>query len=473
MQRLTRREVLHLSILAAGGSILASCAPATQTPQAATGEPQVEGPTVVPATVAPAKQVALQYYIGFGSGGEPEKVAAVKKMFERFAEANPGLTAEAVVVPAANEEAKNKFKAMVAAGSPPDVLTLGMAAWDMAVRGAFVDMRDLLDRDKIDTSEWEKAAFDSYTVAPKGNLLYGLPFGLNACLCVYNKTLWDAAGAAMVKSWDDASWTWDTMLEGAKKVTKGSGDNIDTFGMLRFCGEEQAPWMFGGNYCTDDLSRIDINTPESIQGFDFAQAEVYTHHVAPTDAESQALTNGFLSGKVGIYYEGTWAVFTLLEIKDFEWDFAPVPFGGKLTVDQGRATPYWPDSLAISSKQNIEESWKLVKFLLLDDANYKEFTTFMSMIPARRSFRDAYYQAWADKAPKVNWSIVKDMWRWTRIANDLLNANWLETYNVLAQGVQPIWTGEAKAKDVIPDVAARMDEVWQQGIQTVKQLTGS
>ncbi len=474
MARITRRQMLHLSLMAGAGAVLAACAPKpaptavppTKAPEAAATS--VPEPTAVPPTAAPGKAANLTYYIGFGAGGDPKQVEAVQKMFARFSDANKGVAVEPLVV--AWAEAPRKFQAMAAAGTPPDVITMGMSQWDFAAKGAFVDMRPFLDAAKVDMNDWEPAAIEAYTVKPKNNLLYGLPFALNAIVGIYNKTMWDKAGVTASKDWKDANWTWDALLDVARKTTKSSGENIEEFGMLRTPGDWDIPWMFGGNWVSDDGEHIALDSPQCIKAFTYVQDEVYKHHVAPTDAESQALTNGFLSGKVGYYHEGTWGINTLLEIQDFEWDFSPVAFASELGVDKPRATPYYPDSLVISSKNAVDQSWALVKFLLLDtDDNYKEFMQIMSMVPARKRFRSWYYdEFWKGKGPKQNWSIVENVWPYAQVQRLFLNINWSEANNTQAADLGALWTNDSTPDKVLPALAQKMEEIWQRGVQQLK-----
>jgi multiple sugar transport system substrate-binding protein len=456
MTRITRRELLCSALLASGGVLLAACQP-PKVPEA----PAKTAPAEQPA-VAPLREANLIYYIGFGAGGAPAQVEAVKKMFARFSEAQPQVKVEPLVV--AWAEAPRKFQAMVAAGTPPDVITMGMSQWDFAAKGAFSDIRPFLEADKVDMDDWEPAAVEAYTVKPRNNLLYGLPFALNAAFAGYNKTMWDKAGLKAPTDWEDPGWTWDALLDAAQTLTKRSGDNIEEFGMLSL-GNWDIPWMFGGNWVSDDGTRITLDSPQSIKGFTYVQDLIFKHRVAPTAAESAALVEGFLSGRVGYFHQGTWGIGTLLEIEEFEWDFAPVAYAPELGVDHERATPYYPDSLVISSKKHVPESWALVRYLLLDDTNYKEFLQIMSMVPARKRFRSWFYdEFWKGSAPDKNWSVIEDVWPYAQVQRLFLNINWSEANNTQAAELGAVWTNESTPDKVIPELAKKLDEIWQRGL---------
>ncbi len=475
MTRITRRQMLRLSALSSLGAALAACAPkapAVSTPPTSVPAEATSAPTAVPATAAataaPARAANLTYYIGFGAGGDPPQVEAVKKMFARYHEANPTIAVEPMVV--AWEEAPRKFQAMIAAGGPPDVVTMGVTQWPFAAKGAFQDLRPLIEADKIDISDWDQTAVESFVIKPLNNLLYGLPHGLNGQLLFYNKTLWDAAGLKAPTDWKDASWTWDALLEAAKKTTKGSGSSIEQFGMMRLPEDWNIPWMYGGNWVSEDGLKIVLDAPENIKAFTYVQDEVFKNHVAPTDAEGQALSNGFLSGKVGIYFDGTWSIGPFLDIKEFEWDFAPLPYAPEVGIDKPRPANYYPDGLFISSKAFVPESWALVKWMLLDDDNYKEFMTLMSMIPARRKLQPWFYEGfWKAKAPNKAWSLIDNVWPYCQPQRLFHNLNWEEVNNTQAADLQALWTNESTPDKVIPALAKKLDAIWQRGIQ---QLNG-
>jgi multiple sugar transport system substrate-binding protein len=300
-----------------------------------------------------------------------------------------------------------------------------------------------------------------------GNMVYGLPFGLNAEFLCYNKTIWDKAGLTAVKGWDDATWTWDAWLEAAKKTTTRVGDQTDVFGALSPVDNARTAQMFGGYFASPDLTKITFDTPEAIKGYVFRQGNIWTDRVTPNAGESAALATGFLSGKVGMVMQGTWGVGGYLDITDFEWDFLPIPFASEVGVEALRASPYWPDSLAISSVKNGQQSWDLISWMVLEKENYKEFTQLMSMVPARKGFRAEFYENWKTKGAGKNWSIIEENFGHASTDRSLLNANWQEALQVFNSGIEAITTNEAQAVDVIPELAKAVAEPWQLGLDMI------
>lgn len=460
---LSRRKFITLAAVSAAGAFLASCAPAAQ--------PQGEAPAEAPKGEAPApdaKNAVLQYYIGFGAGGNPEQVEAVKKLFVQFAEGSKGAVkaVEPLVVPWA--DAPQKFQTMVAGGTPPDVITMGMSQWDFAAKGAFIDISPLALADNVNLDEWDKSAIDAYTVPPRNNMLYGLPFGANDMFFVYNKTLFEKAGAPLPpKTWDDAGWTIAAFLDACDMLTQGEGIEKN-WGVLGIGANWNLPWFYGGAWVDEKLEKILIDQPGSIEGFQLNYDLIHKYKYMPNSAESQALTNGFLSGKVGMVADGAWGVGTYLQITEFEWDLAPTPIGPGTDINK-RGQPYYPDSLVISSRNAVDESWGLLKFLLLNEDNYKEFLKIMSMVPARKATRDWFVNDfWKATDPTKNFAIVMDGFNYAQVQRLFFNLNWSEVNNTQQADLSPVWIGDARVADVVPPLAAKLQEIWTRGNDALK-----
>jgi multiple sugar transport system substrate-binding protein len=104
IKKLSRREFLKLSSVAAAGAVLAACAP-QQTP----APTATQGPTPVPPTPKPAAgHVVVMHHVKEGEFSDD-----MRKQFEAK---YPGITVELV------QDDLTKFYAMYAAGNPPDLV---------------------------------------------------------------------------------------------------------------------------------------------------------------------------------------------------------------------------------------------------------------------------------------------------------------------------------------------------------------
>lgn len=460
--RLSRREFLKWTSLGVAGLTIAACAPAPAGSTSSAGEQSGEA-------AQPAGEAAtLQYYIGFGAGGQPTQVEAVQELFAQFIDQNDAVAGvEPLVVP--HEEAPRKFQTMVAGGTPPDVITMGMSQWDFAAKGAFVDVNPLAERDGLDLSDWDQSAIDSYTVMPRDNMLYGLPFGLNDHSLVYNKTLFEEMGVEPpTTDWQDESWTWDLFLEKAGQLTSGEG--VDkTWGVGGIGGNWMVPWCYGGAWVDETQTTIIVDQPESMQGIQLHYDLQQTHGYMPTSVDVEAMGGGnmFLTGKVGMIIDGSWAVAALLQVEEFEWDLAPVPYAPGTDINK-RTSSYYPDALVVSSNKAIDQSWDLVKFLVLEDENYKAFLRIMTMIPARKALRSWFVdEFWKTERPDTNWDAFMDGFNYAQVQRLFLNINWSEVNNTQAAALNPLWLGESTPEEVVPELAAQIQEIWTRGVEQV------
>jgi len=109
-KKISRRDFLKLDGTAAGGALLASCAPAkTETPVATTVATtvQTEGPTAVPTKAPPSGTVVLMHRPGANEWSE-QNLADFNAQY-------PDITVELV------EDDPTRLFAMLAAGTPPDL----------------------------------------------------------------------------------------------------------------------------------------------------------------------------------------------------------------------------------------------------------------------------------------------------------------------------------------------------------------
>jgi len=407
----------------------------------------------------------LQYFVGIGAGGTPEQVVAMKKLLEKFVNTSDTVASvEVLVTP--SSEAPRKFQTMVAGGTPPDVLTMGSSQWDFAAKGVFRDIRPLAERDKVDLSQWDDGALQAFTVPMRDNMLYGLPHGLNTMTVMYNKTLFEKQGIQPPpKDWNDESWTWDAFLDKAKGVTTGDGNN-QTWGVQWLgIGNWHLPWFYGGSWVDEALKTITVAEPPSLKGFQYEYDLIHGHKVMPSPEISQQMQNGFLSGQIGMNVGGTWDIPSLLTTEAFEWDLAPMPWAPD-TDPKKRAAPYYPDAFTISSKDNAEESWELIKFLVLDDDNYKEFMSFMGMLPARKSLQDWFIaEFWQKNKPKVNWSAFQDAFAYAQVLRLFFNVNWSEINNTQEADLGTLWLGDNTPDKAVPALQQKLQEIWTRGIK--------
>ncbi|MFH5183686.1 ABC transporter substrate-binding protein [Paenibacillus sp. TAB 01] len=143
----------------------------------------------------------------------------------KFEKLHPNIKVNLIVVP--SNEVDPKLSTMVAAGDPPDVFSMwGESGFnEYYMKGLLLELTEFIKQD-LKKEDFVDGMFDIYAVNGK---YYSVPqvsnFGM---MMVYNKDLFKEAGLPdLPTSWSDPSWTWDKMLEYAKKLTKNYGQGAN------------------------------------------------------------------------------------------------------------------------------------------------------------------------------------------------------------------------------------------------------
>src|SRR5262245_33805782 len=123
-----------------------------------------------------------------------------------------------------------KLYALYAAGSPPDIFGFGQNYYGFWARGMVADLTPRISRDKVDLGQFHAGLPDKSNMH---GICYGLPpLATGGTLPFYNETLLQNAGIpAPTTDWDDRSWTFDAMLDAARKLTKHPGEPDAVYGL--------------------------------------------------------------------------------------------------------------------------------------------------------------------------------------------------------------------------------------------------
>lgn len=201
-----------------------------------------------------------------------------------------------------------------------------------------------------------------FTVWRKGNQSTAPLMAMPACGGVttlfYNKDLFDAAGIR----YPDSTWTYETMLDAAKKLTHGEGVSkqwgfISDFG--NSTGIDTYIYSNGGSILSPDLKSSALLTTESKQAVQSYVDLVRTHGVMPPPDPSQSLGQKFMQGKVAMMLNFDVAKQELTRAP-FKWDIAVPPRGaaGVMSRQNGQAF-----GIAKHAKDPAA-AWELIKYIV-------------------------------------------------------------------------------------------------------------
>ena len=212
---------------------------------------------------------------------EVTEQAANQELIAEFEREHLGIKVRLQNVPG-SKEAMQKLQTMMAAGTPPDVMSLhGAYYYPFASKGTLADLEPFIQQDPdfdladfypglVKVSRWE-------------GTLFSLPRYTSVYTLIYNQALFDAAGLAYPDP--QKPWTWDEYLAAARKLTRNPETPTGSWGVyIDFWGSRVFPWLWQNNadLMNEDRSQCVIDSPEAIEALDFVRALRWEHRVAPT-----------------------------------------------------------------------------------------------------------------------------------------------------------------------------------------------
>jgi multiple sugar transport system substrate-binding protein len=223
--------------------------------------------------------------IHWGDEKEKELVAG---WIAEFNEDYPGIEVEQIHVPS---NYWDKVAAMFAAGTPPDLMYMGYPEMALyASEGTLLPLDDYMATDpEMSTDLFFPSLIDAFTYDGQ---LYGVSKDWNTQVLYYNKALFDGAGV----SYPDDTWTWDNVLDAAKKMTADTDGNgvTDQWGFVTDVGMNRiGAWIYGngGSYLSEDRQTCTLTDPASVDALKFITGMMFEDKVAPSKIELGELSS--------------------------------------------------------------------------------------------------------------------------------------------------------------------------------------
>lgn len=350
----SRRDFLKMAAVTTAGSVLAACAPASQSganaTKSAAGEPTVS------ANVPAKGKTELRVV----SGQDVTEIEVRTKIGKMFEQVRDDVSVQMDVV--SGERSESQLK-MIAGGNPPDVLYLNdYFQYAFAKKNLLLDVSPYITKDSFDFGPYVKEAVEANRYNGK---MTAMPFEVSVTGVVYNKKLFDAAKVPYPTSdVNDKNWNWDTLVDTAKKLTDETknqyGFAMDSWMIPNWLLSYDQRYLSNNKQITADTKAV-INTEKSAKVFKYWLDLRDVHKVSPSAAMSQEVSgfDRFMSGKVAMYAYGRW-LNTFRTIKDFEWDVTPIappPDGHPASV------LYILNYGIYAKSQKADLAWEFLKFI--------------------------------------------------------------------------------------------------------------
>jgi multiple sugar transport system substrate-binding protein len=415
-KKLSRRDFLRLSALTAAGAALAGCACEPQViekevkvTELVTEKEEVEVEKEVVVTVPPEGATEVRWFIGLGTGTQPEQVPAEDEWVEFFNAGQGEINLVHEIV--ANDVAFDTLKTQIAAGNPPDIVgPVGVRGSNEFV-GIWLDLEDYLDI--YDMSDFSQGAIDGWQMPGQG--LIGLAIGVYPSALFVNYDLFDEAGLDYPPQVygetyaDGDEWTIAKMEELAMKLTVDANGNdatsaaFDPENIVQFGYHHQwtdpRGWgtFFGaGSFVADD-GETAVCPDHWREAFKWYYRGMWEDYFAPNgpyqNSDLLAAGNPFGSGLTAMAHCHTW--FTCC-VPEANWNAGCTPsYEGNITCK------LHTDMVGVmSGSEHPEEAVRVV----YEIANSAKLTNVWGALPAVQSLQPAFFTTLDEQFPQgVNW----------------------------------------------------------------------
>jgi multiple sugar transport system substrate-binding protein len=344
----SRREFLHLVGAATAGAVLNACAPPGSGSTPRTGD-----------------KVQLVYQDWRTDWFPP----MARSMLEEFHNNHPGIRVFYTPDP---EDVEQRMLVDMQAGTAPDVFQgccTHFPIW--AQKGYTLDLRPYIeaDLDQATIDDWDPAQYKAL-VTQEGQQ-FGLPKYHGALALYYNKDFLDQYGV----DYPDGAWDYGDYLEAMKRLTH-ERTNVPVDVQLP---ESRKMWGsmldiswdriqvhvngWGGHFVApEDITRCRMCESESMAAMEWLRARMWDDKVmaTPLDVQNMGTRQAFVSERVAMVEDGSWALRDILDGANFRVGVAPFPVGPVRHV-----TLATTDGFGIyAGTKHPEAAWELVKFLI-------------------------------------------------------------------------------------------------------------
>lgn len=297
--------------------------------------------------------------------GNAQEMQNRKEQVQAFEKAHPGIQVRLEIIPPADYD--RKLDAMLSAGTAADVLMMA-ADWNGNRANFFTDLRPYVQKDKLNLDSILLPGIDRGYTLPNG-MWDGMPITGASLVIAYNKSLFDAAGVPYPKE----GWTWNDLLEDAKKLTQGQGLQKQYGIADHWSIATLAPFIFGGRMFNAGETKVLADDPRVADGIQFFLDLMNKQQVMPDANASRGMPSDqrFFAGKAAMMIMATWDIPNFQQNigKRFAWDVAPIPADPRTGKS---VTLIWTTGYAINAKSRYKDAaWEFVKFVSTNPAASK------------------------------------------------------------------------------------------------------
>ena len=309
-----------------------------------------------------------------------------------FTKENPDIKVNVEVTPW--DQYWTKLQAAATGGGMADIFWMHPdQVFNFAEGNAMLDLTDYIKEDDVDLSNFPEYIVNGFDIDGKQ---LAIPKDYSTLGLWYNKDLFDKAGI----SYPDDSWTWDTWMAAAEKLTnKDEG----VYGMLAPADGQNfwynLVWQNGSDIISKDGKKIMLNDPKTVEAIKYGVSFIDKGY-SPTTSDFANTTPDqyFESGKGAMITAGSWMANEYLSIEGLNIDVAPMP----KNVDRGSVSSGMGYAIAANT-DHPEEAWKFLKYAASKEANLIQAES-GAAIPALTDTQ----KPWVESFDKINAQVFVD-----------------------------------------------------------------
>ena len=378
---LSRRDFLKLAGLFYGGALLNACRP-----------------FVSPPITSTSNEVQLVYQ-DWRTEWFP---LMAQQMLEQFHSTHPDIRVFYVPDPVDVEESLLED---MRAGVAPDVFAACCSFFPiLAQEGQTLDLRLYIeaDLDQGTIQDWDPVQYRA--LQKRNGEQYGLPKYHGALALYYNKDLFDQYKV----DYPNGSWDHEDYLEAMKRLThdRDSDGRIDLWGSIFDLSWDRIQVhvnAWGGQFVDpDDPTRCRMGDTQAIDAMEWLRARIWDDRVmaGPLDVQNIGPQQAFISEKVAMAEDGSWALKNILSNAKFRIGVAPLPAG-----PARRVTLATTDGFGIyRGTRYPQAAWEMMKFLIS-----KEYGLAMAHANFLQPARASLVQDWVELVRQEFPEKTKDM----------------------------------------------------------------
>lgn len=342
----------------------------------------------------------------------PSKVSTMNQLIKKFEAQNPEIKIKQETFP--YNAYNQKVAASVAAKKGPDIVNLFYGWLPQYVDSGFLQA---LPSKAFPVAKIEKSFVPMIKASKINGKYYALPTSVRTLALFYNKDLFKLEGI------EKPPRTWQEFILAAQKIVKGSPPRFTQLGFgIQPDGQD---WQlirevllrqYGGEPYTKNGQKVTYNSDAGLKAMTF-YTDLFTKYKLGTPnffPGNNSYRDAFIAGKVGMIFDGSFAINTIQKGAKFNWGVAALPTfkGNQVRSNFGS---YWVNGLtknATGKKQAA--ALKFLQFLTNEETqrfwlkNVGEIPASQKLAQDATLLKDPIYGAFVSALPFAHTTLFID-----------------------------------------------------------------